>query len=246
MPKIHQFGLTDRQIRALRACYDLDVLHSSDESSSSAEEEMPQELHKRLRPQHRLPPSGSSSENRPDPTLENRPDQTLENRAGPSIVQQASPTESIPHSSSENRLGSSSENRLLEPSTVINPIFSKDQLSKSNRKSAENVSFDDGARMASSVVNSDQPGHKTGAQSVKDSSQSVAKPVAGSSITYKKAFVGVPQPKRWLGKAKSNKTSGRGPGIIEVLTFDSQETTKEDTEVTEKSENFQTAEDIVK
>merc|ERR1719319_1625503 len=176
MPKIQQFGITIRQIRKLRECYDgfdLDALHSSDESTD-AEDKIQQQVKKRLGPVV---------------VLENKPGQSLENRPGPS-----------------------SENKVV-PSLV----------SKTNGKLGQSMSFDGGVTSDQSFDNSEQP-----------------------LIATRKSSIAVTHPKQWLGKAKMKEKSGSAIEPIEVLTFDSQDTTKEDTEVTDKSENFKSAENLVK
>merc|ERR1719319_881391 len=170
MPKIQQFGITIRQIRKLRECYDgfdLDALHSSDESTDA--EDKIQQVKKRLGPVV---------------VLENKPGQSLENRPGPS-----------------------SENKVV-PSLV----------SKTNGKLGQSMSFDGGVTSDQSFDNSEQP-----------------------LIANKKSSIAVTHPKQWLGKAKMRGKSGSAIEPIEVLTFDSQDTPKEDTEVTDK-----TAENLVK
>merc|ERR1719319_1534755 len=170
MPKIQQFGITIRQIRKLRECYDgfdLDALHSSDESTD-AEDKIQQQVKKRIGPVV---------------VLENKPGQSLENRPGPS-----------------------SENKVV-PSLV----------SKTNGKLGQSMSFDGGVTSDQSFDNSEQP------------------------LIANKKSIAVTHPKQWLGKAKMRGKSGSAIEPIEVLTFDSQDTTKEDTEVTDK-----TAENLVK
>merc|ERR1719319_1000687 len=89
MPKIQQFGITIRQIRKLRECYDgfdLDALHSSDESTD-AEDKIQQQVKKRIGPVVVLENRpGPSSENRPGPSSENRPGSLLENQPNPTGV----------------------------------------------------------------------------------------------------------------------------------------------------------------
>merc|ERR1719319_1929364 len=162
MPKIQQFGITIRQIRKLRECYDgfdLDALHSSDESTD-AEDKIQQEVTKRI---------------------------------GPVVVL-------------ENRPGQSSKNQPIP-------------TSEANVKGGQ------------SVDNSEQTGDKS---------------VPGPLIANKESSIAVPHPKQWLGKAKMKEKGLSDREPIEVLTFDSQDTTKEDTEVTNKSHLFKTAENLVK